>query len=202
MEVVDIKIKDLAMKFQWIFCQQHNQSIKTLATVALDNKIGNLIWECQLSKKDFRKIFKKKNFWIDLLKNWNEHNYLNPLDGEAVKEQILWLNSKIRVNKEPVCWINWIQKGIIYVKDLYNESGEILSYAQIVTKKGKIPFTEFEGIKAAIPREWKAMMRNGEVTQQQSLYSKIKRVESKPIKTLSMFKEKQKLVREKDNYIK
>ena len=102
LRLVDLDIKDKALKVQWVFRVIKDELLRTLAYNMLDNKIGDLIWEVNLNKKDIKFLSKNEGFWIDVFEAWSEWTYEDPKTREHVRNQIIWLNSDIRIDDQPI----------------------------------------------------------------------------------------------------
>ena len=125
--LVNLHNKDRALKIQWVFRIQQNPMIKALAYELMDNPIGDLIWEATLDKADIKYFCTKENFWTDVLEVWGELNCYMPKNAQQVKNQMIWMNSNIRINDKPVVYGKWINSGIIKIKDILTESNSFLS---------------------------------------------------------------------------
>ena len=103
--------------------------ISTLANIILGNKLGDKLWKIQLERSDFVNIWSQKTFWVEALPAWTEYNYCEPKDGNEVRQQIIWLNSKIKVDNRPVWYLEWIGKGIYKIEDIWEEN-KFLDFTQ------------------------------------------------------------------------
>ena len=71
MGLVDLRIKDKALKINWVVYLTEDIKVATLAYNALGCILREHVWTCNLNKEDLAKskgaVFKKNNFWIDVL---------------------------------------------------------------------------------------------------------------------------------------
>ena len=75
-----------------------------------------------------------------------------------LKQQI-WLNSEIKIDKRIIYWDKWVKAGVIQIKNITKENGDFEDIKTLCERyKAKLPFTELEGIKKAIPNKWKRLL--------------------------------------------
>ena len=151
----DLKMKDIAMKSQWVRKSNELELFKSLRDQALGVELGNFIWEVSLKEKDYDIIFTKRNFWTDFLKAWNRINRVNDQKREEVGKTFLWFNSNIRIQGHPIWYSNWVENGIYTVNDLRIDDS-FMTFEQFIEKYGvRENCLTFLGVINAIPREWK-----------------------------------------------
>ena len=159
--LVDIVNKDKSLKLQWIAHIMSNPQMKALAYSLLENKIGDMIWQTQLSAEHVRKIFKKESFWVNVMQNWSELTWDTPTGNQETRNQILWYNSNICINKIPVCYEFMHKAGINYIKDIVKRNGEFKSVKEVEKEYHvKIPCTIYWGLIKAIPKQWKDWVKD------------------------------------------
>jgi hypothetical protein len=79
--------------------------------------------------------------------------------ADQVCKEIIWNNSYIRINNEPIRYQNWLKHGIKFVYDLLNEEGEIASKRYLENKyKYKCKGLEYESLAHAIPTDWRKLI--------------------------------------------
>ena len=77
------------------------------------------------------------------------------------KNEILWNNRKILVGKKTVFYKNWYDAGITKISDLLNQNQDFLKWHELaITFNLKVPFTTYFGLLNAIPKNWKAKLKN------------------------------------------
>ena len=176
--LVNLRKKDVAMKLQWVVNSRKSEVIKACADVMLGNTIGEQIWEAQLKEKHCKLLIQSSNFWTEIFKDWCKLSYLPPKDAVGVRQQSLWYNSGICMKGSPVINAKWSKAGINHIKDICHENGEFLSFEEFKEKFGHVNFTGdylfFNGIVAAIPKEWKRWLKTKEETDWVHLYCEIK----------------------------
>ena len=125
---MDLKLKHRALMIQWIFTAQHNEMLHQFLYKALDTQLNQEIWLCNLCHKDIHLVGLEDSFWKQVLVNWSKYNFNWPNTYQEVLGQYLWLNSHIKVNKQPIVIKQMLVKGIKYVKDLLNTNNTLMTF--------------------------------------------------------------------------
>ena len=149
---------------------------------ALEPRLGNVIWRCNLHSLDAEKIF-PKTFWADILWDWCVINYQVPIDKSMVLDQVLWYNSNLTMQNTPFFFKHWFVKGIINIWNLCTESQErFLTWDKAQHKWGKLNWLEYKSILKSIPDNWKQLIVNGVTTvKQKCLYESMLNMSKKGI---------------------
>ena len=159
-KLVNIMLRDIATKANWVqqIYKSEDPVVVQLAYYFLNTGIRNSIfWECNLAEEDV-KFFKCRNkFWNDVLKAWARFNYECPVKQEDIYDQILWYNSNIKINNRLVFYGKAFDKGLLYVRDLY-EKCSVMSYEQFCTKYGNVlNLMEYNSLLDALPTAWRKL---------------------------------------------
>ena len=95
------------------------------------------------------------SFYRSILVYW--HDFKNLKQNEAdFRDEILWNNRNILINKKPVFYRRWFSHKIVYIRDLLNRHGNFCNYAEFKTLHNlEVPFTTFYGLVDAILPLWK-----------------------------------------------
>ena len=71
---------------------------------------------------DIDKLDRQNEFWKNVMESWSmihfKQNIENKLDETG--QCILWLNSNIKIGNKMINFKDWFDKGITYIKDIYN----------------------------------------------------------------------------------
>ena len=153
--LVNLIKKDEAMKLQWIERIKENKILHAFAQKMLDNSLGNAIWEIQLDKNDFGRIFHWDNFWVNVLRIKIDYDTFNREGDDSIRlDSIIWYNSQIRIGNTPVLYKTWVNKGIIRVKDLMKKE-KFLNYKEFCNKYNFSPqYLKYCGLIDAILKKW------------------------------------------------
>ena len=100
-----------------------------------------------------RKLINSRNpFWKDVLGGWLvvlEKNM--PLNTRDICNTSLWYNTKITIDKKPVVYKNYINKGIVLVKDLLDDQSNLMSHEEFRQKYNmKTNFLEYNSLLRAV----------------------------------------------------
>ena len=154
--LIDTCKKDITMKLQWVSIQNQQGDIQEIADFSLENVIGQRIWQLTLRENHHKKIFQKRNFWVELHRKWCKISYHIPKNAAEARSQVLWWNSNICIENTPILYPTWVQKGIFLVGDLCDVNGQLLSLLKF---RNKFDFyvqpLEYYGVISAIPKSWK-----------------------------------------------
>ena len=98
-------------------------------------------------------------FYRQVLHAW--FNFKNIVSDSYKHENVLWNNKHILIQKRIIFFKDWYDKGIIYVSDLMNEEGKIISYKTFKEKYSiKCHQLKFMGLVDAIPRNLRKCQTN------------------------------------------
>ena len=148
--LVDFKIKDLAMKVEWVKIVQSDELLSRTAYKILGVHCGALVWKSNLKESDIKKNF-KPSFWRDVLIAWARMTHSCPQQKEAIENQMLWFNLYIRVNKQPVFYKKAYNSGLVDLAQLFNPEGELLSFEDC-KNLFEISQMEWNALVSAIPK--------------------------------------------------
>ena len=158
--LVNILKRDESLKLDWVFRYLQQTDIANRADEALGNCACTMLWSCSLNTRDAVKIFSTNHFWGDVLTVWTKYSYQLPTQKREVLEEILWLNSNIRVRNTPVYYRDFVQAGITKISDIY-VMNRFLSLQELVQRYSlSVPFTVYGGLLKAIPKEWKKLLKD------------------------------------------
>ena len=153
--------REKALKLQWLWKAHDNTLLQQFALASIASPIGMDVWCVNLAQHDFTSLFPKINFWVDVLKIWNELNYQEPKNKAQVMNQMIWFNSHIKISKKPVFYKKWYEAGVVRISDLWNnDSNQWMSYDDFQRQHSlTTPFTLYIGILQAIPKSWRDIMQ-------------------------------------------
>ena len=114
-----------------------------------------------------------ESIWTQILTPWCRLNFVSEITESDVRNQIIWLNSHIRIGGKPIQWGGWIQKNIIFVQDLVNSLGTRHSVEYMCTTFG-VNWMDVLSLYAAIPSEWWSLIiSDRSLIQNQCLHDKL-----------------------------
>ena len=155
--LVNLEIKHKALNVKWVQTMARNDKIKNLAKQFLNmDKIFEIMWNCNLSINDARKINLNTGFWPNVFLAWCEYNFKKVNNNAEPWNEIIWLNSCIKVGNNvihptlglPMYW---------RVKDILNSNDEVMSYQEFKAKYQLCNWNwmNYETLISAIPKSWK-----------------------------------------------
>ena len=136
--MLDIYCKDKALKAGWL---------KRLAINGPNSDFVNMYLmkhgiDCDYLVKTtctnisiFKDALKLPNFWCKVFayanecKSWKNNDILT--DSEFLIEPI-WFNKRLLLSNKPVFISNWTKSGILYVKDLFDQRGELINEQNVI----------------------------------------------------------------------
>ena len=115
----------------------------------------NFLLKCNYDTKYFPQL---PAFYKNILKFFQELKILYGYDQES--DVVLYNNKEILVDETPVYLSNWMEKGIVSIKDLLKEDGSYLSFQEFKGKFScKTNFLQYFQIISAIPDRLRSKAR-------------------------------------------
>ena len=177
--LVDMRIKNSSLKIAWIF--RNEQYVRTQIEAIIPEYMGELFWDCTMSKVDYCKNSDVKSFWIQIAAEWFEltwEQHRGQIDPEHIPNQIIWFNSFVKISGNTIYYKEWCKQGLMYISDLFDRNGNVYDYEQMQNKYGReISWLQYHALINAIPREWRMYVKNITTPTEcktTTLYSKIK----------------------------
>ena len=156
LRLVDIEARQSALKTSWILRLESDHFLATCAYSELNPTLRNLIWRCNLAPRDVRMLF-GDGFWAKILLAWSNVQYNTPSTKSQIWNQIIWLNSYIRVNGKPIVNVVMYINGLVCISDLFHENG-IPKQATELTFN--VNWLDYQSILSAIPTPWKMKLKD------------------------------------------
>jgi hypothetical protein len=131
LKLQDFKSKLMAIKVKWIkmLCDQEYQAAwKEYITLKFPKNM-NSIPMYNLKVDDYPNW--EEPFYKELLTMWASLHYTEPEDPIEIRQQTIWLNSNIKIDNKVIYYKEWQQKGIIKIKDIVNDKGQLMTKENI-----------------------------------------------------------------------
>ena len=103
LRLVNFNYKHVSLLCKWVFKIQRDEMLQRHAWGQLNSVLKDHIWLINLKRSTVKMLF-GKSFWSGVLTAWCMYNYVFPMTYNEVKNQFLWLNEFIRINKQPVIY--------------------------------------------------------------------------------------------------
>jgi hypothetical protein len=126
---------------------------------------------------------------MDIILNWDKTTDQIKLDTkDKILKECIWLNKRIQVKGTSLYSNHSMRKGILYIADLIDEHGVMMSHTVINTKyTATMTFLDLLRIRLTIPHDWKEIL-SGNVTEETEpdlLYSRLNNL--KTLKTKHLY---------------
>lgn len=164
MSLADVELKNRALKASWVLrlLRSPGSTWRFLAYQALPWN-NDLIWECNISPSNIKKIFNFDQFWIQVWIAWTEIKQTQqPSNRVEVLLQILWFNDNIL--RQGLPWISrdLSEANIFRIQDIYDEDNDsFLTYQQLSTQYNRrLNIMDYNALLAAIPRSYRDLLRS------------------------------------------
>ena len=104
LNMIDFSLFDGALKICWVkrFCSEGNQPWKIVPFRLLSNVGGTLLFYCNYNVKYLTLNAKLPAFCNEIILHWQEINNVIPKTKKDVLDQIIWINSFIKINNVSV----------------------------------------------------------------------------------------------------
>ena len=161
LNLVNLRNKEIALKATWpqILAQEKDYAKVVYHLMGLD-MIGDNIWRCSISSQDVDRMNIPNLFWKQVLKCWSEFNYYYE---SRIENQIIWYNSKIKINKKMIWWKTQYERGLMYVYQLFKDGN--FKTEQQINEEFSLDILAYNSLKMAIPADWKQFFRSAECGQ-------------------------------------
>ena len=158
----DFAIMEKALKIAWINRLQNQlpASWKVIPNHLLQ-RYGNFTFliSCNYDMKTLT-LDNLPDFYHSILEYWQYFKMLS-INETDIKDEVLWNNRNILIDKKPVFYRNWFSKNIIHLHHLLNDYGKFYAFDENFKTKYNldVPFTVFYGLIEAIPSAWKSQLK-------------------------------------------
>ena len=148
--LVDLNRRDDALKIGWIQILEQDKKCAELAFHLFSPILKQNIFRCNLHEGDVRDLKISSPFWRDMLIAWCKYNFKRTTCPEG---QTIWYNSHIKIGEQVVLYEKPYQCGLLWVSQLY-ENNRLIGI-RTAQEKYKLNFVEYQGVIAALPKEWR-----------------------------------------------
>ena len=108
--------------------------------------------------------FFQNPLWIDTTTGWSE--YCNKIEIESAQHILdspLWYNKNL-INGQNFYIRNWHNKGIRYISDLFDESGNLFELDMLKNRYGLSgTFLDYQSVIRKIPKNWMTVVSNNKI---------------------------------------
>ena len=120
------------------------------------NKYGGMVFfKCNFAAEDVKLLDINNIFLKDVLYSWCTLNFdKNP---ENIGTQLIWNNSFIKHQLKPIILLEWINKNILYINDIYDfDNNRIKRFTQLQNEFGisRNEYLNYYKLIASISKQW------------------------------------------------
>ena len=158
--LVNFEIKQEALKASWVKSILEGNYPAEIVYNILHPHLKENIWACNLSSEDVDMVINicpQHIFWKEVLKAWCKYHYRKQ-DETLDHDQILWLNTDIRIRGSPVWWPNAYKRGLLTIGQLFQES-RFKSDEELRDEYG-LSILEINSLKVSIPVSTKEIFKS------------------------------------------
>ena len=185
--LINLGRKEESLKISWIQILKNDINYANLAYDLFSPNLQEDIFRCNFNLPDLNDVIPVTTppFWRNVLEAWIKINYhaeKSPVD------QLLWYNSKIRIENKPFYWKKAHIQGLREVQQLFPD-GQFITAIDAQDKYG-LSVMQWNSLKTAIPGHWYQVFKDRPTRQPDYVYDKL--VEDADIakKTYDMLSEK------------
>ena len=144
--LINLVNKEKALKCGWIQIVKGDKLLESLFEENIGLGVGELIWKCNLSKKDIKQQTRvKSTFWADVLYAWSDLTY----SEWTHKNHVIWYNSNIRIDGKPFFWKSMYERGLVFVEQLCKQD-QFITY-QEAEEMFDMTVMQYNSLLTAIP---------------------------------------------------
>jgi hypothetical protein len=139
-------------------------SWKAYPTYVYDKILGNKSFKCNLDTSENK--LKINEFYWEILKSWININRIELEDMTVfdIRDQCLWMNKYIKVEKKEINWKNWTQHNITTIHDIVDNEGKFITINDLNRNfHSTCNIMQYNQLKDAIPKEWREKLKTMKV---------------------------------------
>ena len=149
--LVNLKWREMSIKSSWLQILHSDEKAAQVAYQAIGSPLKQDIWWCNVHMRDVQCVTQgMTEFWKDVFVAWFKLSYDRSTNGN---HQLLWCNSYIRVNNQPILWDFALKRGLQWVRQLFPE-GKLISNHH-AWEKYSLTYLHVFQLVNAIPAQWR-----------------------------------------------
>ena len=161
LKMTDVIELNKALKLSYLNQLLNDNSPWTHLPTFYFKKLGglNFILNCNYNIKKLSTRLPK--FYSNILSYFAELKSTIINTAQDVASQIIWNNQHITMGGTSVFYKTWLEHGVKYVSDFFDEYGTPLSLHQFQEKYNfKVNYVTYNGMLLSIPKKWKELLKN------------------------------------------
>ena len=156
-----------SLKLTWIRRILNNQSHSKWADICLDTNKVDLKKLTSLGDRYVKLCSENttNKFWKEIFEYLSEFQCILQHGSQSnILDYPLWMNSDIKIDGKDIFYRSWFEKGILTIRDMLNENGNIYTYEKFITNYNiNVPFTVFLGLKVLLLNKWPVLRNVGDI---------------------------------------
>lgn len=164
LKMPNIYQKAAAWKIMWLkraLKNPGNNWVIIIDALLKDISFLDIIRSTPQNIDDIELVKELPEFYKDILNSWLLLPTESVNTGLHVQGQFIWNNKSITIEKRPIFWKRWYDKGIKYVGDLLDADSNFLDANDLNQIYGlKTNFLEVLQIRQAMPYEWRRLVHD------------------------------------------
>ena len=160
LKMIDIDMFIKSLKVSWIKRIVNSEEKGILNKIYLQTlqPFGRkLLFECSFSENDIKTFVQNNPFLNDIFTAWCKYNSKNAI--LCYRNEIIWNNSLITSDNKTITYTNWLNNGIKFIKDLYDDEGKKFYSFGRLKDLYNLPsgdFLKYFTLLNSIPNTWKS----------------------------------------------
>ena len=149
--LVNLRTKEKTLKATWpAILKKEEDYAQMVYDIMKANSLKEDIWRCTLCVEDVAVKKIHNQFWEDVLRSWSEFNFHHDW---RIENQMIWMNSYLRIKNKPFMWSDTYSRGLKYVHQLYHNM--VFKTEQQVWTEFGLTKLRYNSLKLIIPLQWK-----------------------------------------------
>ena len=157
LKLIDIESKMKALKVSWVkrLCDESSGRWKAAPSLFYGTNDLNSYFKFNHKYRSDITI----NFYTEVHNYWAEINEVHSPSADVICSQVIWNNRYITIGNKTFLWSNWLQHGIVRVRDLMDDDGAFLDCEQIGLKYGiRCNFLNVLQLRQSLPLQWRQVL--------------------------------------------
>ena len=168
LQMIKVKDQQRAFLLKWFYkivsVEENSLYKNTRICDHFLSKLGGAHYILTATNLERKDTILASKFWTDVIKMWVEINKNQCPKNNNITQNVfaesLFNNDQIRYKGQSLCYQNWIDNGLQFIKDICTK-GRIMSFFQIKEKIKAYPnlIFEYNAMINAIPKSWHDFIR-------------------------------------------
>ena len=174
LKLQDLELKIQAIKLKWVkkLMEEQNTPWKSYLAQYIMDEI-NMLPYYNINEHDMPRL--GQPFYDGMFNMWTKLHFNKPTDTIPICEQIIWNNSHIKIDNKLVYYKHWQMKNIYFIQQLLDDTGNIAKKNFLENKYSIVcKHFEYESLIHAIPKEWKKIVIEDNISTNITIHLKCK----------------------------